>query len=862
MASVFVLALVFAVIYPSFALDSGGCSATDASCEEESSVLLQMSRQQQLRSNNLTDPSDQLSSSSAQSSCWRGKMTPTQYKKCMASVPMNPGMRDCTLAALATSLRDLYSSTGLYYDSLNNSAQLAKGYDFKVHDVKLSAYMEGLWPRLVREKSAGTFALDLATLSYKLKDRHAAIEPELWKHIKSVPPMTVRAELQDGETVFRVEGAAGNLTDSVGKVIQTVNGQSATKYFIEVAFNKGLGVKDAGVAINEYLWDQSIRGGVLPPQDGQMNVVLKDGSWFNSSWVVHFGFEGLCSEEDVIQNSRCLWEKNHNAVLVPKLTENRVFEEVALALWRHGWDVPCGPVPGSATIGDVVPSVISETLVSLFEKGASDAVVEEASESVRPVDEKIDLQRHRTGELHDVTVESFPDAACYAVKVQDKIKGTNICSLKISEFVREGLGVLQKCAVAAVNLAEKYCDGDLLLDVLGNSGGDAVSGHWLNYFLYSYHSSKPFKRPVDVCEWHQYPKNTFLNQMIDIARTGLPQLCEQSNTFNFIEGVEKRMRNVVENFGGPTSKMYGLSSSAVQGWNKSAECLGDLLRSDGPSIPQKNRRGKVGKAFLAFETKYEKCLNASGGVNLSLSPLDASNIYPDPLTPDPLDLEFYSQTVSQVRGGVERNFTTLTYNIPDCPWHPANSMSKDFAAGGKFYSPPTRAINNVRVLSDGTCGSTCSVAVSQQYLLGLATVITYGGLAGKPMDISSYHAGSPNEPNWEDESGLWQSALKSFLDKSIWYPDTMPTAWPFIPLGMSRVLFPQRSQMAKALGPDALPREWYLLPSQYRLDYWTLSKLNRNPEHYLENDPVSLHELIHLYKEANSKLPKPFEPSV
>lgn len=870
MTSAIVHAFICALLALSAAQGPDACGAHEGYCEVESSTLLQTSSWQRTINSGGDYQIDPKPDPTDEHPCWRGRMTTAQYKKCMASVPLDSTVRDCTLAVLKHSLSDVYAFTGIIQDSLNNSAELAAGYDFEEYDVKLRPYIQSLWPRLQTEEAAGTFAIELLTLTNKLRDAHTYVRPRLlYNNVRSVPPITVRAEAQHGQTIFRIEEGIGALADVVGKVVRTINNVSAIDYFTEAAFVKGSGVKDTSVAINLYLWDQSVQG-VLPPQDGQMNIVLTDGTEIDSEWTVHFDVEGLCSETEVFQG---VCRKSHHEVLVPRLTYNHVFAQLAEAFTRNGMDLPCGPEPGCPMLSDVLSANPSYSLLEdPGSEGSRESLLAETATNrdfVSELHESVDIKLASSTPVVELwPVLDYPKAGCYPVVIEDKIKETSVCSLKITQFPSgmDGLRELQACAVAAVELAEQQCDGNLLLDVLGGFGGDSVAGYWLNYYLFSNHPSKPFKRPVDVCEWYQFPKFKIMDQLVDAAQRGTPKLVEQSEPVNFIKGVSKRMRKVVETFNFALFKgrrEYGdFGKTALQGWADAADCLDKILNSCGGFAPMKTWWGKITKKWLEFEAKYDMCVNVSGGIDLTPLDVERSNMYPNPLTPDPLDWEFYNHSVSQIRGGTKRQFTSPSYLIRTCPFHPANPSSKDFLKGGKLYRPPQKVVKTVRILSDGTCASTCSEMVTRQYLDGLATVITYGGIVGQPMDISSVNG--VGSIDWQNPvgDGLWRTALKSFLDKNIWYPEVTPTSWPFmpIPLAMHEVSITQRAQVARALGPNALPREWYRLPSQHHLEYYTRKRLNQNPENYKANDQHSLDALIHLYMEANLKPVLPFKP--
>jgi hypothetical protein len=50
-------------------------------------------------------------------------------------------------------------------------------------------------------------------------------------------------------------------------------------------------------------------------------------------------------------------------------------------------------------------------------------------------------------------------------------------------------------------------------------------------------------------------------------------------------------------------------------------------------------------------------------------------------------------------------------------------------------------VDNVVVLTDGTCGSACSQFISKMYVDNLVTTVSFGGVQGEEMDISAFNGG-------------------------------------------------------------------------------------------------------------------------
>merc|ERR1711879_389687 len=107
---------------------------------------------------------------------------------------------------------------------------------------------------------------------------------------------------------------------------------------------------------------------------------------------------------------------------------------------------------------------------------------------------------------------------------------------------------------------------------------------------------------------------------------------------------------------------------------------------------------------------------------------------------------------------------------------------------------------------------------------------------------NTYQAGK------ESSYSLWKDALDTVVDAHIYFPEEMAPSWPFmpIPLNIYKARFAQRAEYLRALGPKALPREWYLNPASYHLDIWSSEVLSR----YREASASGKQKLYELYKET------------
>ena len=90
------------------------------------------------------------------------------------------------------------------------------------------------------------------------------------------------------------------------------------------------------------------------------------------------------------------------------------------------------------------------------------------------------------------------------------------------------------------------------------------------------------------------------------------------------------------------------------------------------------------------------------------------------------------------------------------------------------------------------------------------------------MDISSFNGGSV-ESNVE---AWWQSFGLDTIRSHIMTPGTPPKEAMVLPLPMkASIRINNQQETLKALGDDAMPREFYKITGSHHLDIWTSEKL-------------------------------------
>jgi hypothetical protein len=189
---------------------------------------------------------------------------------------------------------------------------------------------------------------------------------------------------------------------------------------------------------------------------------------------------------------------------------------------------------------------------------------------------------------------------------------------------------------------------------------------------------------------------------------------------------------------------------------------------------------------------------------------------------------------------------------------------KSLGSGSPLAIAPvvSHLVTEVAVITDGTCGSTCSNFASQLYLNNIATTITYGGIKGEPLDTTSFNGGNIIIPFGDGLSFQTMFLLNQKLGNLVFNitgglpnRDTAePTPLLPLPYKGGSVSFAYNAQYIKSLGRNALPREWYRVPGSHHLDWWPANQADWAT---LKGSPMAPSAVMQtLYREANKKLSK------
>ncbi|KAF4656971.1 hypothetical protein FOL47_008656 [Perkinsus chesapeaki] len=154
--------------------------------------------------------------------------------------------------------------------------------------------------------------------------------------------------------------------------------------------------------------------------------------------------------------------------------------------------------------------------------------------------------------------------------------------------------------------------------------------------------------------------------------------------------------------------------------------------------------------------------------------------------------------------------------------------------------------SEVSFVTDGNCGSACSIFTQVLQLSGAATAFTFGSLADQPMDVASFGGGNilayddilPSL-NMAGHLGNWATFGKSEwsqITKESWVNKPMP-----FPTS-ARASYTWNILLASQLGPNSMPRQFYKIPGHKHLNMWARNLSERS----------SIHEAIIEFKSWDS----------
>lgn len=161
------------------------------------------------------------------------------------------------------------------------------------------------------------------------------------------------------------------------------------------------------------------------------------------------------------------------------------------------------------------------------------------------------------------------------------------------------------------------------------------------------------------------------------------------------------------------------------------------------------------------------------------------------------DMSFYRPGLNHTRGGLTSGYTEKSLFPASCIGYPSYEYPN--------FAPVRHFFKKVIFLTDGACGSACSLILSQLQSVKGATVVSYGGVKGKSvgMETSSFAGGNVLE--WVTVTNVMHQTGNQN------YPKRFPTS------ATARFNYHEYY----LTNTSVLPREFERIPADYHLDTWS-----------------------------------------
>lgn len=166
-----------------------------------------------------------------------------------------------------------------------------------------------------------------------------------------------------------------------------------------------------------------------------------------------------------------------------------------------------------------------------------------------------------------------------------------------------------------------------------------------------------------------------------------------------------------------------------------------------------------------------------------------------------------------------------------CSWAFDPSLDKQLSDMGRGIMATRHQWKQLAILTNGLCGSACALIATTLTAAEGATVFSYGGVPGEVMDTTAFAGG-----NVLDYNGFWSQSLYAGIIGDILAGPNTPigqrlragssrtTGWAetlLLPLPSHAITrFNFNMMNTRQFGPDALPREWYVVPAHRHYKAW------------------------------------------
>lgn len=160
------------------------------------------------------------------------------------------------------------------------------------------------------------------------------------------------------------------------------------------------------------------------------------------------------------------------------------------------------------------------------------------------------------------------------------------------------------------------------------------------------------------------------------------------------------------------------------------------------------------------------------------------------------DMSFYTNAQTYRRGGLVSNYTEKSYFPATCIGYPEDDIPG--------FKPVRYYFDNIFVITDGACGSACSLFLTQLQNIRAAKVVSYGGIKGKSDDMETSSFAGGNVLEWDTVVYAMESTGYPY------FPKPFPTS------ARARYNYHEYYRTKDSI----LPREFEKIPADYHIDTW------------------------------------------
>jgi len=785
------------------------------------------------------------------SECLKPVMSQEDYFACLARLRFShhdpAQQRSVTSAVIRHQMGSMYCFADLILNSTDSIWSLpCPAAHLEVYPIALRAEFDRTWAEVAVEDSCAVYFFKANNLAWKMHDGHTVIVPGFLRNSYAAPsqPLTLAA-LENGELA---------VLGSLGTRVTRINGKGAVDYLASVVAERAAPeYKNRNVRFNAMLQ----RGVYVPWMNLDYGQPLErmeleyDGIFQHVDWVVETDVRALRSAERRSGGDLCnpapgtISTYVDNAYTHLQLTK---FEDLLTLfgeppqrrkgresappkpppLAGRGGDAAMahqhqlGPAPRTASASSAKQSAVPGETIQI---ATSEAMVPQASgddsgggrsDSRRgggaappPAMEKARgepavIASVYCGEGKEVT------AMWHAALGKDgRPTDKHVTVLKMAGAIE---GPVTRWSdywdvlARAVAHAAAYSDGELLVDVVGNGGGDMGLAVMNDYFLFrGMPGTFPYESMRDACGVFDYPKTHFVDLVADAVSAPpkvdvllksegglatkarailahMARVASEASVYFASAEVRENVRALFHAQGmhppahlspdlglGRAGKCLDGIAHAIARGREPSSLEADLVQCLSPMREELTGMLKAW-AFLgilapeplagaAAAQRGSGHVEAEGGAGeAGGTPRPLSSSSSKPSSPSPggggsggeggkdtwtaKSLDYYTREFRTYYRGRRKRRFSALFGDFACP-DESHPVWRVALASSHRYGVGPGSLKSVKFVSDGTCFSACAVMVDSPFLRGLASVVTFGGIPGDDkMDISSGRGGN------------------------------------------------------------------------------------------------------------------------